>query len=227
MGAIFLPLMIGGSTKQGDAQREKSDLDTSFKKFLGANMFLAGGDQKAFYSYDGFLNEFYKRENIKEFMDRVYKAEGEGIINMADRQRFLLELQKIAMSEFLKTFEGGKYLEKEGVEKFLLENSSLPKFQFGGFSHGLGIVEPGEFVIKKSVVDKIGLAKLYATNSGMNLSGSNIFVEDLEPMYMNMGESKVSNVPATQVLRVSSSNVNNNYMNETPSLFGFSDLVYT
>ena len=79
----------------------------------------------------------------------------------------------------------------------------------------------------KSVVDKIGLAKLYATNSGMNLSESNIFVEDLEPMYMNMGESKVSNVPATQVLRVSSSNVNNNYMNETPSLFGFSDLVYT
>ena len=42
-----------------------------------------------------------------------------------------------------------------------------------------------------------------------------------------MGESKVGNVPATQVLRVSSSNVNNNYMNETPSLFGFSDLVYT
>ena len=108
-----------------------------------------------------------------------------------------------------------------------MENSSLPKFQFGGFSHGLGIVEPGEFVIKKSVVDKIGLAKLYATNSGMNLSESNIFVEDLEPIYMNMEESKINNVPATQVLRVSSSNVNNNYMKETPTLFGFSDLVYT
>ena len=144
---------------------------------------------------------------------------------MADRQRFLLELQKVAMSEFLKTFEGGKYLEKEGVDKFLI-NSGLPKLHLGGFSHGLGIVEPGEFVFKKSVVDKIGLAKLYATNSGMNLSESNIFFEDLEPMYMNMGESKVSNVPATQVLRVSSSNINNNYMNETPSLFGFSDLVY-
>ena len=227
MGTIFLPLMLGGSTKQGDATREKSNIDNKFKQFLGANMFNVGGDTKAFYGYEGFLNEFYKRENIKEFMDRVYKAEGEGIINMEDRQRFLLELQKIAMSEFLKTFEGGKYLEKEGVEKFLLENSSLPKFQFGGFSHGLGIVEPGEFVIKKSVVDKIGLAKLYATNSGMNLNESNIFFEDLEPMYMNMGESKVSNVPATQVLRVSSSNINNNYMNETPSLFGFSDLVYT
>ena len=227
LGVIFLPLMLGGSTKQGDAKREKSDLDTSFKKFLGANMFLAGGDQKAFYSYDGFLNEFYKRENIKEFIDKIFKAEGEGIITMEDRQRYFLELQKIAMSEFLKTFEGGKYLEKEGVEQFLLQNSELPKFQFGGYSHGLGIVHPGEFVIKKSVVDKIGLAKLYATNSGMNLSESNIFFQDLEPMYMNVGESKVDNVPATQVLRVSSANVNNNYMKETPSLFGFSDLVYT
>ena len=54
-----------------------------------------------------------------------------------------------------------------------------------------------------------------------------IFVEDLEPIYMNMEESKINNVPATQVLRVSSSNVNNNYMKETPTLFGFSDLVYT
>ena len=228
MGVIFLPLMLGGSTKQGDAKREKSDLDTKFKKFLGANMFLAGGDQKAFYSYDGFLNEFYKRENIKEFIDKIFEAEGKGIITMEDRQRYFLELQKIAMSEFLKTFEGGKYLKKEGVDKFLLENSSLPKFQFGGFSHGLGIVEPGEFVIKKSVVDKIGLAKLYATNSGMNLSESNIFFGgDLDPIYMNMEESKINNVPATQVLRVSSSNVNNNYMKETPTLFGFSDLVYT
>ena len=228
MGVIFLPLMLGGSTKQGDAKREKSDLDTSFKKFLGANMFLAGGDQKAFYSYDGFLNEFYKRENIKEFIDKIFKAEGEGIITMEDRQRYFLELQKIAMSEFLKTFEGGKYLEKEGVEQFLLQNSELPKFQFGGYSHGLGIVHPGEFVIKKSVVDKIGLAKLYATNSGMNLSESNIFFGgDLDPIYMNMEESKINNVPATQVLRVSSSNVNNNYMKETPTLFGFSDLVYT
>ena len=33
MGAIFLPLMIGGSTKQGDAQREKSDLDTYLNFF--------------------------------------------------------------------------------------------------------------------------------------------------------------------------------------------------
>ena len=227
MGVIFLPLMLGGSTKQSDPIREGSNLDADFKQFLGANMFLAGGDQKAFYGYEGFLSNFMKREDIREFMDRVYKAEGEGIINMEDRQRFLLELRKIAMSEFLKTFEGGKYLEKEGIEQFLLENTTLPKFQFGGFSHGLGIVEPGEFVFKKSVVDKIGLAKLYATNSGMNLSESNIFVQDLEPMYMNMKESKVNNVPATQVLRVSSANVNNNYMKETPSLFGFSNLVYT
>ena len=32
----------------------------------------------------------------------------------------------------------------------------------------------GEFVIKKSVVDKIGLAKLYETKLSMNLSESNI-----------------------------------------------------
>ena len=228
LGVIFLPLMIGGSTKQSDAIREGSDLSTDFKQFTGANMFLAGGDaNKFFYNQGGYLSEFYKREDIRAFLDKVYKAEDEGIIDMADRQQILLKLTKIAMSEFLKTFEGGKYLEKEGVEQFLLENTTLPKFHLGGFSHGLGIVHPGEFVVKKSVVDKIGLAKLYATNSGMNLNESNIFFEDLEPMYMNMGESKVSNVPATQVLRVSSSNINNNYMKETPSLFGFSDLVYT
>ena len=159
--------------------------------------------------------------------DKAAKLSIEKKISKDDYDRVLLALKRVMIDEFIRTFEDGKYLQKEGVDKFLLENSSLPKFQFGGFSHGLGIVEPGEFVIKKSVVDKIGLAKLYATNSGMNLSESNIFVEDLEPIYMNMEESKINNVPATQVLRVSSSNVNNNYMKETPTLFGFSDLVYT
>jgi len=227
-GVIFLPLMLGGSTKQESAQIEGSNLENKFKRFLGANIFNVGGDTKAFYGYEGFLNEFYKREDIKPLLERLNKLSLEGKVDEAFRQQVYLQLQKVAMSEFIKTFEGGKYLEKEGVEKFLLENSSLPKFQFGGFSHGLGIVEPGEFVIKKSVVDKIGLAKLYATNSGMNLSESNIFFGgDLDPIYMNMEESKINNVPATQVLRVSSSNVNNNYMKETPTLFGFSDLVYT
>ena len=226
LGAILLPLMLGGSTKQGSANTESSNLETKFKRFLGANMFMMGGDQNQFFGPNGFYEgAFLKRDDIMQLQDRLLTAVRQGKINEEDYRQFLLQLQKVAMSEFLKTFEGGKYLEKEGVDKFLI-NSGLPKFQFGGFSHGLGIVEPGEFVFKKSVVDKIGLAKLYATNSGMNLSESNIFFEDLEPMYMNMGESKVSNVPATQVLRVSSSNINNNYMNETPSLFGFSDLVY-
>lgn len=228
IGAILLPLMLGGSTKQGSANIESSNLETKFKRFLGANMFMMGGDQNQFFGPNGFYEGvFLKRDDIMQLQDRLQTAVMEGKINEEDYRQFLLQLQKVAMSEFIKTFEGGKYLEKEGVDKFLI-NSGLPKFQFGGFSHGLGIVEPGEFVFKKSVVDKIGLAKLYATNSGMNLSESNIFVQDLEPMYMSGGEnSKMSNVAATQVLRVSSSNVNNNYMNETPSLFGFSDLVYT
>ena len=227
IGAILLPLMLGGSTKQESSNIKSSNLETKFKRFLGANIFMFGGDQDEFFGPNGFYNnEFLKRDNIMELLDRFQTAVMQGKINMEDYQQFLFQLQKVAMSEFLKTFEGGKYLEKKGVEQFL-QNSGLPKFQSGGFSHGLGIVEPGEFVFKKSVVDKIGLAKLYATNSGMNLSESNIFVQDLEPMYMNMEESKVNNIPATQVLRVSSANVNNNYMKETPSLFGFSDLVYT
>lgn len=228
LGALLLPLMLGGSSKKEQALKTSENLDSDFKKFLGANMFMAGGDQKHFYGPNGFYHaEFLKRDDIRQLLDRLHALMREGKVDEEFRQQVYLQLSRVAMSEFLKTFEGGKYLEKEGVEQFLMQNSELPKFQSGGFSHGLGIVEPGEFVFKKSVVDKIGLAKLYATNSGMNLSESNIFVQDLEPMYMNMKESKVNNVPATQVLRVSSSNVNNNYMKETPSLFGFSDLVYT
>jgi len=231
LGVLLLPLMLGGSSKQGQNLQTNTNLSQNFNKFLDkedkdkrfAGMFVT--DRGPFSEFE---SAFYNRPEITSVTEKAVKLLQENKISKDDYDKVLLALKRVMIDEFARTFEGGKYLEKEGIDEFLLENSTLPKFQFGGFSHGLGIVEPGEFVFKKSVVDKIGLAKLYATNSGMNLSESNIFVQDLEPMYMSGGENnKISNVPATQVLRVSSSNVNNNYMNETPSLFGFSDLVYT
>jgi len=230
LGVLLLPLMLGGSSKQGKNLQKNTNLSQNFNEFLDkedrdkrfAGIFVT--DRGPFSEFE---SAFYNRPEITSVTEKAVKLLQENKISKDDYDKVFLALKRVMIDEFIRNFEGGKYLEKEGIDQFLLENSTLPKFQFGGFSHGLGIVEPGEFVFKKSVVDKIGLAKLYATNSGMNLSESNIFVEDLEPMYMNMGESKVSNVPATQVLRVSSSNVNNNYMKETPSLFGFTDLVYT
>ena len=230
LGVLLLPLMLGGSSKQGKNLQKNTNLSQNFNEFLDkedrdkrfAGIFVT--DRGPFSEFE---SAFYNRPEITSVTEKAVKLLQENKISKDDYDKVFLALKRVMIDEFIRNFEGGKYLEKEGIDQFLLENSTLPKFQFGGFSHGLGIVEPGEFVFKKSVVDKIGLAKLYATNSGMNLSESNIFVEDLEPMYMNMGESKVSNVPATQVLRVSSSNVNNNYMKETPSLFGFSNLVYT
>lgn len=230
LGVILLPLMLGGSSKEGQNLRTNTNLSSNFNKFLekeDRDQRFGGIFVKEQGPFSVFESEFYQRPEIRALIDKAAKLSIENKISKDDYDKVFLSLKRVMVDEFIRTFEGGKYLEKEGVEQFLLQNSSLPKFQFGGFSHGLGIVEPGEFVIKKSVVDKIGLAKLYATNSGMNLSESNIFVGDLEPIYMSMGESKINNVPATQVLRVSSSNVNNNYMKETPTLFGFSDLVYT
>ena len=231
LGVILLPLMLGGSSKKGQNLQTNTNLSQNFNKFLEkedkdkrfGGIFVT--DQGPFSVFE---SEFYQRPEIRAITDKAAKLSIDNKISKDDYHKVLLALKRVMIDEFIRTFEDGKYLKKEGVDKFLLENSSLPKFQFGGFSHGLGIVEPGEFVIKKSVVDKIGLAKLYATNSGMNLSESNIFFGgDLDPIYMNMEESKINNVPATQVLRVSSANVNNNYMKETPTLFGFSDLVYT
>ena len=40
-------------------------------------------------------------------------------------------------------------------------------------------------------------------------------------------EKTTSNLPATTVARVNSTNNSNLYMNEVPVLFGFNDLVYT
>ena len=231
LGVILLPLMLGGSSKKGKNLQTNTNLSQNFNKFLekeDKDQRFGGIFVKEQGPFSVFQSEFYQRPEIRALTDKAAKLSIDNKISKDDYDKVLLALKRVMIDEFIRNFEDGKYLKKEGVDKFLLENSSLPKFQFGGFSHGLGIVEPGEFVIKKSVVDKIGLAKLYATNSGMNLSESNIFFGgDLDPIYMNMEESKINNVPATQVLRVSSANVNNNYMKETPTLFGFSDLVYT
>ena len=55
-------------------------------------------------------------------------------------------------------------------------------------------------------------------------------IKDLPPIDMREEKRERSLDPgggATSVSRVVSHNVNNNYMKEVPSLFGFGDLVYT
>lgn len=100
-------------------------------------------------------------------------------------------------------------------------------FHRGGYNpSGVGRVHAGEFVLQKSAVDKIGLEKLYAMNSGNPVTFT---FEDLPPIDMRTKKtvSEKNNISATQVIRVSSTNNNNALMNEVPILFGFDNLVYT
>ena len=100
-------------------------------------------------------------------------------------------------------------------------------FHRGGYNpSGVGRVHAGEFVLQKSAVDKIGLEKLYALNSGNPVTFT---FEDLPPIDMRTKKTidQKNNISATQVIRVSSTNNNNALMNEVPILFGFDNLVYT
>ena len=101
-------------------------------------------------------------------------------------------------------------------------------FDDGGFNpSGVGNVHAGEFVFKKSAVDKIGLENLYRMNEGGALS--NINIEQLAPIDLRKNKvvKKMSGNPATYVEHINPINSSNPYMNEVPMLFGFNDLVYT
>ena len=128
----------------------------------------------------------------------------------------------------------GEYRQKIDFEKIesgaSYEESILKKgrdFHRGGYNpSGVGRVHAGEFVLQKSAVDKIGLEKLYAMNSGNPVTFT---FDDLPPIDMRTKKTidQKNNISATQVIRVSSTNNNNALMNEVPILFGFDNLVYT
>lgn len=128
----------------------------------------------------------------------------------------------------------GEYRQKIDFEKIesgaSYEESILKRgrdFHRGGYNpSGVGRVHAGEFVLQKSAVDKIGLEKLYAMNSGNPVTFT---FDDLPPIDMRTKKTidQKNNISATQVIRVSSTNNNNAFMNEVPILFGFDNLVYT
>lgn len=101
-------------------------------------------------------------------------------------------------------------------------------FHDGGYNpSGIGNVHAGEFVLKKSAVEKIGLENLYRMNDGKGYG--NIVFEERDPIDARVNKivKDISNLPATVVARVNSTNISNSYMKEVPVLFGFNDLVYT
>ena len=128
----------------------------------------------------------------------------------------------------------GEYRQKIDFEKIesgaSYEESILKKgrdFHRGGYNpSGVGRVHAGEFVLQKSAVNKIGLEKLYAMNSGNPVTFT---FDDLPPIDMRTKKTidQKNNISAPQDIRVSSTNNNNALMNEVPILFGFDNLLYT
>ena len=144
--------------------------------------------------------------------------------------------EKAALDKMIKFLDTGVIREGKARLDFEEYNEGVPimdaikegkDFHRGGYNpSGVGRVHAGEFVLQKSAVDKIGLEKLYAMNSGNPVSFT---FEDLPPIDMRTKKtvSEKNNISATQVIRVSSTNNNNALMNEVPILFGFDNLVYT
>ena len=144
--------------------------------------------------------------------------------------------EKAALDKMIKFLDTGVIREGKARLDFEEYNEGVPimdaikegkDFHRGGYNpSGVGRVHAGEFVLQKSAVDKIGLEKLYAMNSGNPISFT---FEDLPPIDMRTKKtvSEKNNISATQVIRVSSTNNNNALMNEVPILFGFDNLVYT
>jgi len=144
--------------------------------------------------------------------------------------------EKAALDKMIKFLDTGVIREGKARLDFEEYNEGVPimdaikegkDFHRGGYNpSGVGRVHAGEFVLQKSAVDKIGLEKLYAMNSGNPVTFT---FEDLPPIDMRTKKtvSEKNNISATQVIRVSSTNNNNALMNEVPILFGFDNLVYT
>ena len=184
------------------------------------------------------INELEKlggatEENRKILAERLQKELDE--VSIFDPFQFNKRFNLGSAIKFLETgrIESGGV---KGIFNFDLYNSGVSlidsitqvkDFHDGGFNpSGVGRVHRGEFVIKKSAVDKIGLENLYRMNDG-ELGSINI--EQLDPIDLRSMKTvkKTSMQSATSVEPIDPINSINPYMSEVPILFGFNDLVYT
>jgi len=168
------------------------------------------------------------REKLKEELTKeLYSIKGIDVFG----ERTALN----RMIKFLDTgiIEAGAVKGTFDFEKFnqgtpAMDAITQTDFHDGGYNpSGIGNVHAGEFVLKKSAVEKIGLENLYRMNDGKGYG--NIVFEERDPIDARVNKivKDISNLPATVVARVNSTNISNSYMKEVPVLFGFNDLVYT
>ena len=214
---VFNPIFIGAAAFLISSQYK--GLEPNFKEAL-SELYFMGGPTK---------------ENREKLIAKLEseKAKINPILDFPSGRRDEID-QTI---DFLKTgitknvfLQGKQRIDFDALESGVSFNESIregKQFHDGGYNiQGEGTVHEGEFVLKKSAVDKIGLEKLYALNEGASINYS---FEDLPPIDVRtMKTVTEGNVtPATSVVRVNSSNSSNPYMNEVPISFGFSHLVYS
>ena len=174
------------------------------------------------------------RENRDKLVQKLeQEKEKTNILNFAKRGKLDREINFLKTGEFAFDFKGkpAKKIDFEAIFKgaelkdAIIQDSK--DFHDGGFNpSGVGRVHQGEFVIKKSAVDEIGLENLYRMNDG-ELGSINI--EQLDPIDLRSMKiaKKTSTMSATSVEQINPINSINPYMSEVPILFGFNDLVYT
>ena len=110
------------------------------------------------------------------------------------------------------------------------------EFANGGYTgEDGGIVHPYEYVFNPKRTKELGQEFLDFLHYGADLNmplpvyGQDFEITELPMIDLTTPkiEKTTSNLPATTVARVNSTNSSNLYMNEVPVLFGFNDLVYT
>ena len=172
-------------------------------------------------------------ENRDKLVQKLEEEKKNTKFNFAKRGKLQREINFLKTGEFGYGFKGEatKKVDFEAIFKGAMLKDAIiqdPKdFHEGGFNpNGVGRVHQGEFVLKKSAVDEIGLENLYRMNDG-ELGSINI--EQLEPIDLRSMKiaKKTSMQSATSVEPIDPINSINPYMSEVPILFGFNDLVYT
>ena len=173
------------------------------------------------------------RENRDKLVQKLEEEKKNTKFNFAKRGKLQKEINFLKTGEFAFGFDmkPAKKIDFEAIFKgaelkdAIIQDSK--DFHDGGFNpSGVGRVHQGEFVIKKSAVDEIGLENLYRMNDG-ELGSINI--EQLDPIDLRSMKiaKKTSTMSATSVEQINPINSINPYMSEVPILFGFNDLVYT
>ena len=174
---------------------------------------------------DGGITKENKAILIQQKKDQL--ARTNKIIDAVDAARLRNEIKFLETGQFGFKFDGSS-AKQFNFETGLLEEIDKNQFHKGGLVDSPGIVHPGEFVIQKSAVDKIGLEKLIALNT--NRKGQpkiTVIDKDVVDLTSNKVAKKTSMMSATSVEHINPINSINPYMSEVPILFGFNDLVYT